>query len=412
MSPDSVAYWAAAQALLDGDGLTVPWMPEPRTLSHWPPGLPLLLAAGGALLGVDLITVALVLNLAALAVSCVLVAWLVGILLGRWSWASAVASGVFATSWTILAPHAKLWSEPIFIAVILSHAASIALLLRGRGSVPLASLTAAASPLLRFLGVVVGPTSAILLWRAGRRRAAWTVGTLGVLPFGVTSTLLGTNRTLGFHPVSIEDVIGGLLTVGTWLAPAAPVVGLVLALAVAVAVTPEWRRSWDDPCLWLAGTLVATIVLSRLLADPLIPFDYRMLAPAQALLIPTIVNRAVAIGPRAAGVLAAAVLAMQGLSLTSGLAVARHLEAWDESHDAVRLARLVPEGMDLYSDRASGIWWITRLPVTQATVGTVEGPMIVSRDLYRLIGEDVCLEAKDAVLLAPPELCRQLSNPE
>ncbi len=111
LSYDSVSYIAIARDLLNGRGYpTALWF---YRTTHWPPLLPLVLAAIGTL-RIDPLIGARWLNTGLFAANIALV----GAIVNRYGglfWPSVLASYVILASPTTLMIHAMAWSEPLFI---------------------------------------------------------------------------------------------------------------------------------------------------------------------------------------------------------------------------------------------------------------------------------------------------------
>jgi hypothetical protein len=131
--------------------------------------------------------------------------------------------------------------------------------------------------LLRHVGVATIPLIAFVVWRRDGWRSAgvWTALAALILP-----ALVGS-RELAWHPPMIADWREGGLAIAYLLAPVLWPWWAVAAVPFALALRS--LRRIEHPILFPLGTWAAcytvTLVASRALADALIPFDARLLAP-------------------------------------------------------------------------------------------------------------------------------------
>lgn len=294
---DALSYLTAALALTEGEGLTTPFpawdAPGPRTpLSHYPPGFPVLIAAGVAA-GLTPVQSA-VLWLALGAAGAVGLATLVLTGAAGPAW-GAVGALLLCLSAPLVRLHTSIWSEPVFMALL---GALLWLRLRRPQAWALQGLVAAAGFLVRYLGIALagvvalwalvepgstrertrrllaglGPTAlvlGVLRWRsAGAEAAVRTFRWYG--PGDALSTRLAALVRDWWTPWGSAAVWTGLATLATLL------LGLLLLRGLR-GQGPE--RPLVAGTLTLAGALGAVVALARVAADPLIPLDGRMLAP-------------------------------------------------------------------------------------------------------------------------------------
>ena len=284
MTPDSVHYLSAAENLRQGMGYAtavVPWNgPWPRPLVEWPPLYPLALVAalalGGAVAG------PWVLNALLLAAST----WQAARLSGP---APLLGSLIFLASPAVVLVHGYVWSEPLFLLlVLLSLQAQERLLAEpGPGRLVSAAALTGLACLTRYLGATLVVSGALAL--AGRRRPlqALAYAALSAAPLGlwlirnriVAGSLTGERTASGRElPELIREAAR---TLGGWMVPLDGPLPRYAALAALLALGAFLLRSAareDVPWLAFLGVyLLAVISLARIVAfDPL---TTRLLVP-------------------------------------------------------------------------------------------------------------------------------------
>jgi hypothetical protein len=321
LDPDAQSYVGAAASLAHSGAYRVPtssWTAPDSTapLTHFPPGFSTAIA-GPIILGLDPLQAArLIIVLAAFGTWATLVALLTTVVSIRAGLLTALAA--LATP-ALVTVHLSILSEPAFLTTLLAVVAGLWTMTRSPRLTPAlgTGLAAAAAVMLRYAGLSL--TLAALWWavmEAGRgqlglsgrvKRAA-----LVAMPTGITLGLwlLRAVRLEGGSGVRTIGVYGGfggslleaVETIASWAVPLGPrwwripAAGLLLGGVCAMAgVGWRARRSGHGSnSAPTAGflTLVATVgsayvgfvVVSRLVADPNIPFDERILAPVVLLI--------------------------------------------------------------------------------------------------------------------------------
>ena len=232
LTPDSAVYMNAARSLTAGRGLVVETgLAEGAPLTHFPPLLPVVLAAPAAL-GVDLLAAARWLDALMLAGSVLLVGWLVY----RYTADRrlAVLGAMLAVSGLpMLRTYTALLSEPLFIPLVLLgillmdihlERPHVSLLLGSAAVFALAQLTRwTAAPFIGAAGLV------LLLGGRGRAtRRLWECALFAlaallpaILWVARNVALAGSaaDRTLVSHPVTAAQAREALRTVVAWVAP-------------------------------------------------------------------------------------------------------------------------------------------------------------------------------------------------
>ncbi len=245
LSPDGLEYLSAGQRLLRGHGLTLDdYDGHYVALTHFPPGTSLLIAGLGKM-GMDLPGAIRWMNAGFLAVTVLLMGWIV------YRWTSSPDAAVAGAVMTVTAPaivelHCGISSEAPFFCVMLGWVACLAEYLaseRRRGKWGEASrrralwfagsiVCASAGLFLRYPGVVFSAVGAlaIVAWAGRPLRARLARATIfaaaSVLP--VTVYLIyahfaygrGSPRVIALHYPSSWHRVMGLATVLSWFVPA------------------------------------------------------------------------------------------------------------------------------------------------------------------------------------------------
>jgi hypothetical protein len=306
VSTDSVSYATAAAALAERGVLEVPlteWR-EPGAhvpLSHFPPLLPVVLAATRTALGIDVFAAAAVTNAVCIGATTLIIVRLAG--MSPLATATALALLVGPS---FVGVHLWLWSEPLFLTLVaLCLARVVAFLDDGRErDAVLCGLIAGLATLTRYAGVFLVAGAVVVLARRGRaavRPIALVLVAFGavVLPWLARLAATGRSaRTLGLFTDGILDalVADAPRAILAWAAPTSLTRPVRLALAVVVAfvivATARGRTLRAAPAivggLALAASYGAVIVLARLTVDTAIPFDARVLVPALVALVPAV----------------------------------------------------------------------------------------------------------------------------
>lgn len=343
LDPDAASYLGAAESLAQGRGYRIPiadWRSADSTsaLAHFPPGYPTVLAAALAA-GATPARAARGVNAAAafvtVAVAAALVTSVTGVLAGL---SLAVALLVMHA---MVIVHLSVLSEPLFLASVVCVVAAMERFWRAPnerarlGTAALAGAAAAGAVLVRYAGIAM--VAAVVLWCvaspapvAVRARRALAAALPAAVLFGgwvVRSYFMsgpGSIRALGTYGEFGDTLAMGFSTLVEWLVPltsddslpgrswiAMAVLAMLLLVVARGALAA--RRTPAAGALAAVATLaicyVAVLVASRLLADPGIPFDERILVPLFLLLS---VGGAIALAAwwRAAGRIARGIAAL------------------------------------------------------------------------------------------------------
>ena len=311
LDPDGRSYLFAASTLAHrGAMLDIrdewPDADSVKVFTRWPPAFPVAIAAP-MYLGARAVQGARLVMALSAALTFSLLAWLLSGVVGQ---RAAMASlALLAIAPPIVIVHESVLSEPMFFAAIVL---ALAMMARERAA-PLASgVCAALASMVRYAGL--GIVGAVVLWEFARRGSAReriTRAVLAAAPALVVNAWwwVRAAHAGGRSAVRVFKVYGefgptfteGGVTTAAWLAPG---IGLpwggVVAAGVAIAVcTLVWlgirraaRESDAITRMIRAAALLAAgygglVLAARVIADPDIPLDERLLAPA--ILLVTIV---------------------------------------------------------------------------------------------------------------------------
>jgi hypothetical protein len=317
LDPDALAYLGAGKSLADGHGLRVPmasWESSDTTqpLVHFPPAFPAAIAVG-IKTGASPIGAARVVEASAAAVTSI--ALLLAANVAGGILATIVVLGILASTPALIIVHATILSEPLFLALLSLFTWQLSRERRGvdtKRTLILGAIAAAAT-LTRYAGVslviavvfeawwtVEGKWSETLKLRAKRAAIA------AELPVAVLAIWVLTRphsegaekiREVGLYTRGLGATLaGGFGTAARWLAPgvhddlaramaAIAVFAAILALLLRTILAARRGllpaselRSYRATAIVLFS-YAAVVFASRLLADPGIPFDERILAP-------------------------------------------------------------------------------------------------------------------------------------
>ncbi|MFI5232778.1 MAG: glycosyltransferase family 39 protein [Gemmatimonadales bacterium] len=415
LDPDALSYLGAGTSLGRGHGLRVPsasWSSNDSTapLVHFPPGFPATIALGVAA-GATPVNAARFIEAAAAAVT--VVAIMLAASLAAGPVAAIAAIGIAGATPALLMVHASVLSEPLFLALLALFTWHLS---RERHTndtkrTLLLGALAAAATLVRYAGaslVVAVVFEAwwtvdgawLATWRV-RARRAFVAAELPVIALAIWTVSRPHSedaekiRDVGIYTSGLGQTLhGGVHTAAQWLAPGvqsgaglAIAATLVLAALCALAwrtagaarrgLLPVTERRLHRAVAIVLGSYALVVSASRLLADPGIPLDDRMLAPVFLL-------AALAIGVALASLWRELFRARRELIiLTAGVAAswmwgsAQVGAAWvdDFSTDGgdlaahewaasplVTWAGQVPAGTVLYSNWPAAVWFHTARP--------------------------------------------------
>ncbi len=144
-------------------------------------------------------------------------------------WIALPVIGVVGLAPEMIFRHSMIMSEPLFL-LLLQLAAIMLISKRYRWAVVFVAL----APMQRYAGLTIVAASMLYLYIEEDGRFALVFGIVAILPLGLwvlRGMLVGAEsvRTIAFHPISLEHIKQGILTLGGrfWFAPS---VGLMLVL--------------------------------------------------------------------------------------------------------------------------------------------------------------------------------------
>ncbi|HET9061770.1 MAG TPA: hypothetical protein VFO62_00640 [Candidatus Binatia bacterium] len=303
VSLDSVVYAGAAESVAERRTLDVPltwWDAETARvpLSHFPPAVPLALAAVGGSTGADPYVAARWLNAGCIFVSVLLATRPIA----TSPFALIVMFALLAGPW-FTTMHLWLWSEPLFLllALVCVRLAATVSSQSGRtGRIAALGVCCGLATLTRYAGVslMAGVGLLLLLSREPRavkiRRLLWCggayVATVGPWLWWLATTG-GAPRSLGIYTedawsrvvVPLVRTFADVFVPSSWPLPTAiAVIGAAVLLVVRTDASSAPREA--APTALVCGVLlavnVAFVVGARLFADAGIPMDERILSTA------------------------------------------------------------------------------------------------------------------------------------
>ncbi|MBE9523896.1 MAG: glycosyltransferase family 39 protein [Chloroflexi bacterium] len=320
---DSVFYLSAADNFLNGSGLSrFDGYGNIIPLTHFPPLYPLILAALSFITGAPTDIGARWLSVVFFGVNIYLMGWLV------YRYTSSMLAGVLFSLAAFMSPilvdiHLMAMTEPLYLILMLLtlHSLYNHIETKQLSHLILAAAMAALAYLTRYVGLTLVATGGLLILIWGRHefwrrvKDAFLFGVIGVAPIVVwyarNLRVAGTvsNRTMVFHPPTMQKIIGGISTISQWFFPGVVsgqwrTVGLVLGLLIFSVLLVIWllhlRKLAPDHTEKTAAQFVAVLALYlvvylAMLAASLTVFDAstrlndRILSPVYVLLILVIV---------------------------------------------------------------------------------------------------------------------------
>jgi 4-amino-4-deoxy-L-arabinose transferase-like glycosyltransferase len=303
LDPDSMSYVHAATTLAYGGRLRDVerdwWNADSTmTLAHWPPGYPVVIA-GAERIGFGAVQGARFIGAVAAFVTIAVIVWLVGDAAG--TGAGVVAALLVMVTPAVVQVHESVLSEPLFIALLVLTLAAMA---RAPDRPVISGALAGLASIVRYAGLSV--VGGVILWqlaRAGTIRQRVARAALAALPAIALqgAWVLRTMHSAGPSAIRSISLYGeitstlreGWRTTSAWLVPGmGEVWGIFVAAGVAVLlIVAIWesrplraRQNPANAAALLAACYVGLVLASRLIADPGIPLDDRLMAPLLVLL--------------------------------------------------------------------------------------------------------------------------------
>ncbi|MCP4356427.1 MAG: hypothetical protein GY796_00205 [Chloroflexi bacterium] len=312
---DTVIYYGAAQNLLDGRNLTLPFGStfaghKDELMTHFPPLYSVVLAAvayfvGGVAQAAWLLTIFL---WGGLLLTVGLLMWFY---CPQPAWIAVLAVFLMMSAAGIIRLYTVALSEPIFILCWLGGFFFLDRYLqqKGWGLFLLSALLLSLTLLTRFSGIAfIGAGSVWLLRRQGWRTAV-VYGLLTVLPLTIWLSVASqvgspTNRDVSIHWISAHHFWQGVYAISAWLAP--DNLPTLLRLGVWIVLLGSlvwliWRRQFAQTkltrlvphffimLLLSTGIYLAVIVFSISFLDVQVRLSPRIMSPVYlALLLPAL----------------------------------------------------------------------------------------------------------------------------
>lgn len=293
MTPDSVHYLRASNALIGGrivDALS----------PHWPTGYPAAIALSASLGGTT-IEAARVLNACLACLNALLLAMLASRC--RWPRALVLAVPAVALQAGMLHAHFLMWSEALFQSLVLATLLLLEQLVEKparRWLWVALTICTAASIQVRYAGVFLIAVNVVVLAFSTRRATGRTrvallatssglalLPTLLIAAYNASRGLGAVNRSIAWHPPTIEHVASLQTTVAGWFGASSalglPILGVILA-AAAWAIASRLSEKNDRSGMAAISATAVWAYASFLLAsisfvDHYSPLDERLLLP-------------------------------------------------------------------------------------------------------------------------------------
>jgi 4-amino-4-deoxy-L-arabinose transferase-like glycosyltransferase len=256
---DSVFYLSAADNFINGFGLSrFDGYQNIIPLTHYPPGYPLLLALVSSLAQIPTHIAARWISVILFSINIFLLGWLVYrfTLSETVSWLVAVTAAV---SPLLINVHLMAMTEPLYITLMTLSLFTLHRHIDKNGLVALifAGIVAALSCITRYVGVTLIVTGCILalfwggpsFWQ--RVKNTFLFGVIGLTPlliwywrnFQVAGTM--SNRSMIFHPPSLQKIKSGISTISQWVLPGVVsgqwrIIGLILLSLIFLFVGIPW----------------------------------------------------------------------------------------------------------------------------------------------------------------------------
>jgi 4-amino-4-deoxy-L-arabinose transferase-like glycosyltransferase len=309
LDPDAMSYMGAAESLVAHGTYRIPtasWASADSTspLAHFPPGYSTALAIPVAL-GMTPPQAARLVDALAAAVTVATLVLVAGA--ATTTLAGALLGVALIVTPAMATVHLSVLSEPLFLALL---ALTLAAMVYAPGRPLRSGIVAALGAMVRYAGAsLVGAVALWSLaprapWRERVRRAAIAVLPAALLEVAwVVRTRIASGGEHAIRQFALYGNLGPTLreggaTLRDWLVPetdaAWPVphreaIAVVAALLLVVLVVLGARaaradargRAWRllRACALLVACYAAMLLVSRLVADPAIPLDERILAP-------------------------------------------------------------------------------------------------------------------------------------
>ena len=316
LNDDSIAYIAGARSIMAGQGYREAWLASNGPVTHFPPGFPALLAFIGLITGLDPTQGARALNGLLFGLNIALTGWV------GWRMTGSRIAGVLVATLAVLNSsllyiHSRAMSEPLYIFLtLLSFLLLDYYFERSKNSWLIAlGCVLGWAYLARYAGLSLLATMIAVLvvlhetWR--KRLKSALVLALGAFPWivgwSIRNRVLGgnlTNRTLGWHPVTLDNWDLGVKTFADFLTPLRTVrralnqipasfeiILIVIGLSILIWVLYKGWTYFFKPAQSTRPNVLSftnglyviaymsVLVLTMTLFDPATKFQVRILSP-------------------------------------------------------------------------------------------------------------------------------------
>jgi hypothetical protein len=457
-TPDSFSYLGAADRLASGDGWTYPFGEVGAPVTLFPPLYSLILAVPAAI-DVDPFAWVRWQNVLLFALLAASVGWVVFRETGDRVVPAILASLLVQLGVPTVQAYARIWSETLFLPLVVVALAALArhVVTRRPDPLILAAALSGAAMLTRYAGLALFVTGCALLiaWpgRPARARAGaiGVYATIAALPSALwllrnslaSGTLTGDNRLI--HELRAADVAAGLRRITAWLVPDAPrgalgtvVVVVAVAASVALVAALIWilvrgtgiegfaPSSIVPVCLAYVVVHFVFIVVANAFSTRAPPFNDRILGPSFAPLVIAVVVTGDAIWRGARGwplarvavaTLGASVLALSIIAATESMPAilggpvgsATEFRALDRA-----LTPQLPTDGRLYSTRPSVAWFLAGRPVRDLPRSCRGGRVLPNprfRDELGQLGESLGERPRAVIVFGRSKECEPFSIP-
>jgi len=288
---DSIAYIGGARSILSGTGYSQIWLASSlQPITHYPPLFSLTLVFLG-IFGMDPFLGARAINILLFGLNIVLMG-ILGSFTFRVQWAGVLLALLFAMNTAMFRVHSYAISEPLFLFLCLICFLLLNSYLERRNLILVVcmGLVTGLAILDRYVGVALFGTLAIVIMLLENSWSARLTGlgayVLAVIPLPLVWLVYNarrgeamTNRGLGWHPVTGENLLLGVQNLSQWILPVGEVPflnTLSIALLILLGILLLWGMFTQVPHLLVKG-YSALKVHALLLTAAIFLFVYLLL---------------------------------------------------------------------------------------------------------------------------------------
>jgi hypothetical protein len=335
----------------------------------------------------------------------------------------ALAGGFLLAS-QLVTLHSMVWSEGPMILGLMGALYLTQRAIRTGQAAPLigAALCAVVASVARYVGMSFAVAIGLaLLGRMSRVRVGLLslVALVPIVAWFVRNAIVSgaaSEKTLAWHPPAGRHLVQGAQAIGSWIVPGAIPAGIAGAVMTVAILAWGLRRisSKSNPlhsalrtCIIFGSCYLGMVVLARTVLDLNIPFDTRILAPLQVIVIisvcfalsnlPSDKRGALVFAAVALVASAGAVRGIKAASEFSRLPVSGYTgEEWRRS-ETLAYAGDLPESVAIITNTPDPIWILHRKPShffpPRSNIYGGEPNENYSRQLHELRAATSCGEA-------------------